>query len=698
MRTLRQIPKVVGQTDAGETIYEARSARLVLRGDAAHFNRLVRCSKCGREVPGRAVLGPADLDHPAQAVMCNDCVEAATAMAARPRPPAEAVAVDEPALADAQAEMNVEPEVQGDELAEPEDDEAEDPDVAESEAEDEEYADEQDEAPAEEEPPAVNLQLLDDVAGLDDELPAPEEDEALMAGVALDELEAPAPDDDEALDESELPRPWDEEPAVANDGPDEDEPPAGDEPAVAGAEVDEEELPAGDEPVVAGEELDEDEPPAPARLDADPQEDDLARRIDVLEGRLLGAATEDPRFAGLELRIVEMINRLIARTEAQAERQDALEARIDNLGAGAAAQGKKDGDKVRRQLHQMGERLEQLQAGIDAEWVRAKSETATLAQTIADLGERVLRLAEQAGDTAGAEVERLEAVEARVDEMATRLSKALDAQRKELQDGLQKGLADVLAAVPPASAPAENVDGRLRAMEKQVRQGQAEVSELNELHAALDAGLGELRAELGDVRTGMGRLADSKADLDDRLETFVRMSLVPEGDKGRKAKRSAESTLGTLSAAVQDLIREQRQLKDSVATIEQASDAATAAAARASMQASSLGPIRSDVKLLHQEIAEQQEALDALRRTVERLRQPPPSAPPAAAPARKAAPAQKAAPATKAVPVKKAAPAPAAKAPAKRAAAKAAIARAAATQAAAAKAPAAKRAPRAKKA
>jgi hypothetical protein len=662
LRTLRQIPKVVGQTDAGETIYEVRSARLVLRGDAAHFNRLVRCSKCGREVPGRAVLGPGDLDQPPQAVVCNDCVEAATETASRPAPPAEPVATDEPAVADAQAEMNLGIEELVDELGGLGDDDTDASDEVEPQvADDGDRVDELDEAPpAEEEPLAANLQLIEDVAGEDDdELPAPEEDEALVAGLALEEMEAPAPADDEVL-----------------------------------AALVEDEPPAHDEAILAGLEPDEPEQPAPAFLDAAPRDvfprddDDLVRRLDVLEERLL-AATDDSRLTGLELRIVEMINRLIARTEGQAERQAALEARVEGLAAAAdPAPAKKESDKLRRRLDQMGERLEQLQATIDAEWVRAKSETATLGQTVADLGERVVGLAEQAGDTAGAEDERLEAVEAKLDETATRLSRALESQRRELQDGLRSGLADVLAAVPPAPPAAEDHDARFRTLERQVQKSRGEVAELNELHAALDAGLGVLRGEIGDVRAQLTRLADSKADLEDRLETFVRMSLVPEGDKGRKAKKAAESNLGTLSAAVQDLLREQRQLKDSVATLEQASDAATAAAARASMQASSLGPIRSDVKLLHQELVEHQEDLDKLRRAVEGLRLAPA---PAAAP-----PPAVEAPATKAPPARKA---PAAKAPAKAApttkaaAARAAIAKAAAKQAA----PAAK-APRAKKA
>ena len=683
---------MVGQTDAGETIYEVRSARLVLRGDAAHFNRLVRCSKCGREVPGRAVLGPADLDHPPQAVVCKECVEAATQIGARPGPLAEPVATDEPAVADAQAEMNLgpdeldelgdeeadepetladeldeldelgdeeaeEPEALVEDLDEPGDEEADELDVLEAaEAEDGELVDELDEVSgAEEEPPAVNLQLLEDAAPLgEDELPGPEEDEALVAEAALEEFEAPAP---AGLDEDELPA-IDEDAGLVHDEP---EPPAPDE----------------DEPFTpAGLVDDQPEPPPPAIPD-----EGLVRRLEALEERLAGADRPDPlRIVALE----ETIQRLNERVDAV---QFAIQARVDELAAATAtaAQGKKETDKLRRRLDQVGERLEQLQATADAEWARARSETATLGQSMTELGERVLRLAEQAGVTAGVEDERLAAVEAKVDEAAARLAEALDAQRQELQDGVRKGLADVMAAIPPPPAPAQDVEGRLRAMETQVRQGRAEVSELNELHAALDAGLGALRGEIGDLRTALARQADSKADLEDRLETFLRMSLVPEGEKGRKARKAAESTLGTLSAAVQDLLREQRQLKDSVATLTRASDSATAAAARASNQASSLGPLRTDIKLLHQEIVEHQEALDALRRTVERLRQPPAAPPPAPKPpARKAPAAKKASPAKAAVPAKRA---PAAKAAAP------------ATRATAAKAPApAKRAPRAKKA
>ena len=79
LRTLHQRPKVVGETPAGEPIFEVRAVRLVLPADSHHFSRLVACSKCGREVPGPAVLTPADFNHAPHQVICKDCVRAATA-------------------------------------------------------------------------------------------------------------------------------------------------------------------------------------------------------------------------------------------------------------------------------------------------------------------------------------------------------------------------------------------------------------------------------------------------------------------------------------------------------------------------------------------------------------------------------------------------------------------------------------------
>jgi hypothetical protein len=92
LRTLRQRPTVIGRTGDGETVFGIRSVRVVLRGDSPHFNRLAECSKCGRDVPGAPVLGPADLDQPSHPVICSNCVRSAPMPSWVPAPaPAPAV-------------------------------------------------------------------------------------------------------------------------------------------------------------------------------------------------------------------------------------------------------------------------------------------------------------------------------------------------------------------------------------------------------------------------------------------------------------------------------------------------------------------------------------------------------------------------------------------------------------------------------
>lgn len=75
LRTLRQVPKVVGETSAGDPVFEIRSVRLVLPGDASHFSRILACAQCGRDVRGPSVRFPHDLDHRANAVLCTECVK-----------------------------------------------------------------------------------------------------------------------------------------------------------------------------------------------------------------------------------------------------------------------------------------------------------------------------------------------------------------------------------------------------------------------------------------------------------------------------------------------------------------------------------------------------------------------------------------------------------------------------------------------
>lgn len=77
LRTMRQLPKAVGETAGGEPIYEVRSVRLLLDGTAANFVRLTECSRCGKELPGAPVLTTADLDRPLRPMICTACIRSA---------------------------------------------------------------------------------------------------------------------------------------------------------------------------------------------------------------------------------------------------------------------------------------------------------------------------------------------------------------------------------------------------------------------------------------------------------------------------------------------------------------------------------------------------------------------------------------------------------------------------------------------
>lgn len=85
VKTLRERPKVVGETKGGALVFEVRSVRLVLTDDARHFNRLTDCSKCGREVAGAAVFRPADLDRPTEPALCKSCLPGSVTAGPPPR-------------------------------------------------------------------------------------------------------------------------------------------------------------------------------------------------------------------------------------------------------------------------------------------------------------------------------------------------------------------------------------------------------------------------------------------------------------------------------------------------------------------------------------------------------------------------------------------------------------------------------------
>ena len=78
LRTLREVPKLLGETEAGDAIVGIRSVRLVLPADAGHFRRIVACSTCGNDALGEVVLAPSDLDEPSQPLICESCARSDT--------------------------------------------------------------------------------------------------------------------------------------------------------------------------------------------------------------------------------------------------------------------------------------------------------------------------------------------------------------------------------------------------------------------------------------------------------------------------------------------------------------------------------------------------------------------------------------------------------------------------------------------
>lgn len=79
LRTLHQIPKAVGETDAGDTVYEVRSVRVMLDPSGGHFVRLVTCTGCARELAGAAVTSPLDLEKSVRPLICAVCIAQAGA-------------------------------------------------------------------------------------------------------------------------------------------------------------------------------------------------------------------------------------------------------------------------------------------------------------------------------------------------------------------------------------------------------------------------------------------------------------------------------------------------------------------------------------------------------------------------------------------------------------------------------------------
>ena len=326
----------------------------------------------------------------------------------------------------------------------------------------------------------------------------------------------------------------------------------------------------------------------------------LARTQEELNRALEGIAEQVSRSAAnaagnaddVERTVAEAVGLLAERLAVrQSELQAALDARLEQLQVALDREAARVGAAVDR-----AER-----AGTDVVRVTAGNEELARAQE--DLSGRLDQM-----------VERLERLQATVDRESAQVAGTLSSQRSELEQALRTGLADVQPAA--TGGPAAD-GGRLDALE-------GEISDLGEYHAALDVGLGALRTEIAEVRDGLRKIARDQSELLDRAAAPAQAP--PSGDaeqgRGRRSGRKGETEtrMAAVLSATEGLVGEHQRLKGDMARLEQEARAA----------ADTSGLLRNDVRLLRAQVAEQNEALDALRAAVEAPAKRAPSRAPAA--------------------------------------------------------------------
>jgi len=607
LRTLRQRPTVIGETEAGEPIVEVRSVRLVLRDGANHFSRMATCAKCGREIPGGPVLTPGDLDAPAHPVICRDCARTAAApLLEADRLP---VARRAPAPAGGAGETNHAPPAAVEDR------------IAELEA-------------------LVRRERAGWDAALEARMDAAQTE---VRALAAKELARAQEDVDrmmkgmvgrltERLEDqrSELAADLDARAAQIRAGLDDR----------LGHTVSEMDGGLRSLEVARAQEelsrrLDESAGKGAARIDAVEAESRALHHS--FKEWTVGAQEElGRRIGGLEAQLGGLRNALdAAATQARAHetvlagRLASMEAQVrvvEDAGAARAAE-------VARNLTEAQKELEKRVQGLVDE--RVDLTAGEGARIEAALSERLDRHAERMR-RAQADDGRVEAVEQRLGDAVARLAAMMESQRAELDREVNAGLAEIRSAL---SAVKDDSAGGLRAIEKAMAQRAGELTDLTELQTSLDAGLGELRSEIEQLRES----AAKAAQLDDRLESLVDLSQLGAPERGRLGARKATDAIAGLTAAFQGLLQDHRQLHARLATIENESETAVTTSARASAQAAGVQRMRQEVLALRNEVAAQNEAIADLGKAVERLRRAVQSKPTA-----KPAPAARATKATKA--------------------------------------------------
>lgn len=540
MKTLRQRPKAVGETECGQAVYELKGVRMILRDNAGRFTRLVACSKCGRETGGRSVMHAADLDNAPQAVICPKCAAAPTApeWAVRRRPSlsttrpstTEAGPPHRPARVTVTRGHEAMPPVlpvppvdhfdvvwvqdAGGEALAPALAERLDARDAELRATIDDRAEtlraavehEAARSTAAAEMLAEVERRLTELAGRPE--PAPVDLDELRAQVApaLDELQRATQALERRLGAVE---------ATAGQT-------AGMAAQVAGgAEKASDELRSLR--IEVSRRLDE-MGRAAASSDAS-RIDELDARLQAVGARTAGeAASTSQRFDALERTLVEAVDGIRERAHAQSEFRVALEARVEALEAVLAGIAGADATQPTVAIDDLGRRLKELEArvgnGLPPD-VASQTDLVGLRVALAHFSERLDGIQRPSVDVAPQTI----------DVATAESAGSTEARHRDVEAGFRRGLAG-----PAGSTRASGLAGltaRLEGVARKAERSLHEVADLAELHAALDTGLGSLRSEIAALRNSVKRAAGGHAGADDRPGRVTPASPVTQQSLGR---------------------------------------------------------------------------------------------------------------------------------------------------------------------
>ena len=303
------------------------------------------------------------------------------------------------------------------------------------------------------------------------------------------------------------------------------------------------------------------------------------------------------RASWLAVRTFRQVPRMIGRTDAGAPTfeirsvglvlQDEMRRRLGLIGERLVHETERHNrrlDAVEGQLLEAQEGIARVMERMDRDV--GSSETRVEEQ----LNDRLDRLAERAARRGKGEDVRLSALEAAIDRLAGRVT--------ELGDTLGVELAT----------------SRLEALGH-------EMSQLGDLQAVLDVGLGQLRSRIDELTEVTRTLALGQAAVDAQLQTLTDVKR-PTGDRrrtlgqrGEPAETPAEHTADRAPTVGHGDL-EDKQLKAQLAMLEHMTDVGPAASA----DTSGLGSLDDDVRALAEHLAGHDEALTRLSRSVERLR------------------------------------------------------------------------------